>query len=220
MPFRKTEAEQVDEALVAAHAKWVRAERAHKGLQRLVADLVQLDDEIETQSRAEREVLLELQRLTGAGWYALFNSVLGTMDDKHEVEMAALHRAQAARAALEHKRAALQRAALDLLREAQAYDASKTKLDEALAEKERFLRRHAGDLGERVQRVIEAEQTLLESLERVDRAIRARQARGASGLELRMLSSVWREMLGRKTALQEERRALLLEGLPIDSNPS
>lgn len=220
MPFRQTEAEQIDEALVTAHANWVRAERAHKGLQRLVADLSQLDDAIETQARAEREVLLELQRLTGAGWYALFNSVLGTIDDKHEVEMAALQRAQAARAALEQKRAALQKAALELLREAHTYDASKAKLDEALSRKERFMRSHAGLQGQHIARVIEAEQTLLQSLERVDRAIRARQARGASGRELRMLSSVWREMLGRKTALQEERRALLLEGLPVDSIPS
>jgi hypothetical protein len=217
MPFRQTEAEQVDEALIVAHANWVRAERAHRGLQRVVADLGRLDDEIETEARAEREVLLELQRLTGAGWYALLNSVLGTIDDKHDVEMAALQRAQATRSALELKRAALQRAALDLLREAHTYDASKAKLDEALDHKERFLWAHGGVQGRNVTRVIEAEQALLESLERVDRAIRVRQARGASGRELRMLCSVWREMLGRKKALQEERRALLLEGLPLET---
>lgn len=220
MPFRKTEAEQIDEALVAAHAQWMRAERAHRGLQRLVADLTAIDDDIEKQARAEREVLLELQRLTGAGWYALFNSVLGTIDDQHEVQMAALARGQAKRAALEHKRTALQKAALELLRDAQSYDANRSKFDEALAEKERFLCTHGGPNGERIMAVIDAERALRASLERVDRAIRARQTRGASGRELRMLSSVWREMLGRKTALQEERRALLLEGLPVDAAPS
>ncbi len=215
MPFRKTELELINGELAAAGAALFAAEQAHRDLARTLDDLSQLDERVQELSRAEREVLYELERLTSAGWYALYNSVLGTVQDKHEVELAALARVQAERRQQELHRDSLQKRVEALLACTRTHDDARSRFDVAVENKERLLRSHDTSASRRLWRVSEEEQQTIASLERIDRAIRSRQARGASGRELKMLRSVWRETLAKKNALAQERRAIVLDGLNV-----
>jgi SMC interacting uncharacterized protein involved in chromosome segregation len=215
MPFRKTELELLNDELAAAGATLQAAEQAHRDLAHTLDELTRLDDRIQELSRAEREVLYELERLTSAGWYALYNSVLGTVQDKHEVELAALARVQGERRQHELHRDGLQKRVEALLARTRTHDDARSRFEAAIEKKERLLRNHDTSASRRLWRVAEEEQQIGASLERIDRAIRSRQARGASGRELKMLRSVWRETLAKKTALAQERRAIVLDGLDL-----
>lgn len=211
--FRKTELERIDDELAAAGAALFAAEQAHRDLTATLAALVELDGQVQELARTELDILYELQRLSGAGWYAMYNSVLGTFQDKHEVEQAALARVQEDRRALERKRTELQARVEGLLARTQTHDLARARFEAALEAKERLLRTHDSLASRRLLRVTEEEQQVAASLERIDRAIRSRQSRGASGRELRVLRSVWRDALARKAALAEEKRAIVLDGL-------
>lgn len=212
--FRRTELERIDEELALAGGALEATEQAHLDLKRTLADLVQLDGELQELSRREREILGELARLTG-GWYAMYNSVLGTSQDKHEVELAALARVQEARRHVDVCRAALQKRVEELLARTRTYDQCRARYELAVEAKERLLRGLDSPSGRRLRKVAEEEQQLAASVERIDRAIRSRQARGASSRELKVLRAVWREALARKAALAEERKAILLDGLSV-----
>ncbi|MCG5055722.1 MAG: hypothetical protein KA712_22420 [Myxococcales bacterium] len=215
MLFRKTEFERLDEELVRAGQALADVERARRHLAQTLEELRALDDRAQALSEAEREILHELERLSSAGWYAIYNSVLGTAEDKHEVGMAALHRAQDERKRIERSRKTLQQRLEDLLRQTQTHDDALSRWDRAVAAKEALLHAQDTPSSRRLAEVAATELQVRASLERLDRAIRARQARGASGRELKMLQTVWRETLARKAALREERRAIVLDGLDL-----